>query len=266
MLTCKEITELATDFAEGHLAEAERRQFVAHLAGCHGCATWVRQLEATSMALGVLPEPRITAALQARLQDRFDAWAKERAAAGPAREAPRSSRARWRLTWTPALAIAAVFGLLVGLARSPSEMPFDWVVAVGLATVAAALVAFWRRVTLGFAAIAASSAVLAAVVTGGRGSLDGAAGLECLSTVGGVAALAAGAAWAVLRREPGEELGSAMGTWAVAGALASLAALQVACGTRSSLAHLLVFHVGGLLAVMALAHFATRLKAGMARG
>lgn len=266
MLTCREITELASDHAEGHLAEAVHRQVVAHLAGCPGCAAWVRQLAATSTALRSLPEPALPAALQASLLDRFDARTRARAAAGPAGAAPGSSRVGWRLAWAPALAVAAGFGLLVGLARRTSEAPFDWVVAVVLAAVAVALVVAWRRLTVGFAALAAASAVLAAVSTGGPGSLDGAEGLECLLAVGGMAAATTGAAWAVLRREPGEVLGSAMGTWAVAGALAAVAALQVACGAHSSLAHLLVFHVGGLLAVMAVAHLAARRSAGLARG
>ena len=261
MLTCREITELATDYAEGHLAEAQRSQFVTHIAGCHGCATWVRQLEATSTAMGILPEPELPAELQAALLDRFDAWAKARAAAS----APASSRASWHVTGVPALAIAAVFGLLVSFARRHSSAPVDWVVAFGLAAVAVALVIFWRRVTLGFAAIAASSAILSAVVTGGRGPLDGAGGLECLVTVGGVAALAAGAAWVAMRRETSEILGSAMGTWGVAAALASVAALQVACGIRSSLAHLITFHVGGLLVVIGVAHLGNVLSASTAR-
>jgi hypothetical protein len=158
-----------------------------------------------------------------------------------------------------------VFGLLAGLARRPSEAPSDWLVATGLALVAIVLVAFWRRVSLGFAAVGASSALLAAVLTGGHGALDGAGGLECLLTVGGVAALSSSAAWVVMRREPGTLPGSAMGTWAVAGALASVAALQVSCGTRSSLAHLLTFHVGGVLAVTSAAYFGARRRLETAR-
>jgi len=266
MLTCKEITELATDYAEGHLSGSDRQQFVSHLARCHGCATWVRQLEVTSRAVRAQPEPALPPALQAALLARFDGWVAERAAADRPREAHGPSRARWRLRWAPALAIVSVFGLLVGLARRPSEQPFDWVVAGGLATLAVALVLCWRRVTLGFAAMAASSALLAALVEGGQGSLDGARGLECLLTLGGVAALTTGAAWAVLRREPIDVLGSAMGVSAVAGALAAVAALQVACGGHPALAHRLVFHVGGLLSVVALAFLATRRSAGLARG
>ena len=67
------------------------------------------------------------------------------------------------------------------------------------------------------------------------------------------------------RRETSEIMGSAMGTWGVSGALASVAALQVACGIRSSLAHLITFHVGGLLEVIGVAHLGNFLNASTAR-
>lgn len=266
MPTCREITELATDFAEGHLAGADRDRFVAHVAGCRGCASWVRQLEAAARAASRLPAPELPRELQAALQDRFDAWVRERAPAGPTGAEPARSRSRGRFSPTPALAMAAGFGLLVGLARRPSGSPGDWAAAVALALVAAGLAALRRRVTAGFAAVAASAAVLAALLTGGRGSLDLPAGLECLLTVGGAAGGAVAAAWLLLRHEPGATVRSAAGAWAAAGALTAVAALQVACQAHGSLAHLLVFHVGGLLAVLAVALLGPRGHGSPARG
>lgn len=262
MLTCKEITELATDFAEGHLAEEVRRQFVAHVAGCHGCGEWVRQLTATSRAVGALPAPPLPAALEAALLAQFDGWARERATSTEAARAPQRPS---RLSLAPAAAAVLAFGLLLGMARSPSSLPADWLVAAGLLVVAVAVAVRWRRLTLGAAAVAAGSALLAAVATGGGGPLEAAEGLECVLTVCGTAAAAAGAGWALLRRRPDEELPAEVGAWAVAAALGALAALQVACGARSSLAHLLTFHLGGLLAVLVVAALAPRLLPRPAR-
>jgi anti-sigma-K factor RskA len=261
MLTCREITELATDFAEGHLADSERLRFETHVADCHGCAAWVRQMQATARAMGALPEPELPGALQAALLARFDAWSRQQVAARSSRAAQPVSGTTRRFTLTPAIAIVAAFGLLVGLARGSSGAPSDWLIAIGLVVVAVTLVALWRRVTLGFAAVAATASLLAAAASGRHGSLDGTGGLDCLLTIGGVAAGAAGAAWVVLRKEPGQILGSAMGAWAAAGALASVAALQVACRAPRSLAHLLTFHVGGLLAVIVAGYLAPRLLA-----
>lgn len=266
MLTCKEITELATDFAEGHLAEADWDLFVSHIAACRGCASWVRQMNATARAVGRLPAQELPRELQATLQARFDDWVGQRAPASPPSVAPAGTRGRGRFTLTPAVAMVATFGLLVGLARRPSGSPGDWAVAVALALVAAGLAALWRRVTPGFALVAASSSLLAALLTGGRGAVDLPGGAECLLTVGGAAAGAAAAAWLVLRREPGAILRSATGAWAAAGALAAVAALQVACRSHSSLEHLLTFHVGGLLAVLAAVLLVPRLHVGPARG
>lgn len=266
MPTCKEITELATDFAEGHLSEADRERFVSHVAGCSGCASWVRQMEATARAVGGLPAQELPRELQATLQARFDDWARARAGARPAGVVPAGTRGRGRFTLPPALAMGASFGLLVGLARRPAGSPGDWAVAAALALVAAGLAALWRRVTAGFAAVAAASSLLGAFLTGGRGSLDLAGGQECLLIVGGAAGGAAAAAWLVLRHDPGASWRSATGAWAAAGALTAVAALQVTCRTHSSLEHLLTFHVGGLLAVIAAALLAPRFHAGRAAG
>jgi hypothetical protein len=42
-----------------------------------------------------------------------------------------------------------------------------------------------------------------------------------------------------------------LGAWAVAGALAGDATLQITCSHHAALSHLLVFHAGGVLAVLA---------------
>jgi anti-sigma factor RsiW len=74
MLSCKEITELVTAYAEGQLSFADRLRFRFHIALCRGCRTYVRQLRATARALGQLPPPELPPGLEAELMRRFEGW------------------------------------------------------------------------------------------------------------------------------------------------------------------------------------------------
>ena len=74
MLTCKQITELVTAYAEGQLKLMDRIRFRLHIGMCPHCKVYVRQLQATAKALGKLPEPEIPPELQAELMRRFDNW------------------------------------------------------------------------------------------------------------------------------------------------------------------------------------------------
>jgi anti-sigma factor RsiW len=78
MLTCKQIAELATAYAEGQLDVADRLRFQLHLGLCANCRTWVRQLQATARALGKLPEPELPKELEADLLRRFEGWKAKR--------------------------------------------------------------------------------------------------------------------------------------------------------------------------------------------
>jgi anti-sigma factor RsiW len=78
MLTCKQITELVTDYAEGQLGLMARLRFWMHISMCSNCKTYVRQLKATAKALGKLPEPRIPQEMQDELMRRFDGWTARR--------------------------------------------------------------------------------------------------------------------------------------------------------------------------------------------
>ncbi|HET9553720.1 MAG TPA: hypothetical protein VFP50_12195, partial [Anaeromyxobacteraceae bacterium] len=60
----------------------------------------------------------------------------------------------------------------------------------------------------------------------------------------------AGVAWLVLRRGAAPLLRSTLGAWAVAGALAADAALQISCAEHGSAAHLVAFHLAGVLLVL----------------
>lgn len=74
MLTCKQITELVTAYAEGQLPFMDRLRFRLHIGMCSNCKTYVRQLQATAKALGKLPEPEIPLELEAELMRRFEGW------------------------------------------------------------------------------------------------------------------------------------------------------------------------------------------------
>jgi len=58
MLTCRELTELVTDYLEGRMGWRDRLRFQAHLGMCRHCRRYVRQMKATIAAAGRLePEP-----------------------------------------------------------------------------------------------------------------------------------------------------------------------------------------------------------------
>ena len=46
-LACRDVVELATEHFEATLASAQSRRFAAHVAGCRGCQTYLRQLRIT---------------------------------------------------------------------------------------------------------------------------------------------------------------------------------------------------------------------------
>ncbi len=247
MPTCKRMTEMATDRAEGHLGLLDRLAFDRHLARCDGCAAFVRQLEATRRAVSRLPDPEIPPGLDQALLAGFDAWA---AARPPSPPAP---RAAWRFSPWPPVGAAASLGLLLAFARHRSEAPGDWLLASALALAALALAALAGRFALGLAAAAVAAAVAAALAGGTGGALDPTTGAECLALELLAAAAVGGAAWLGARRNAGEVVRRALGAGGVAGALAADAALQLTCRAHQALSHALVFHAGGVLLAAALA-------------
>ena len=74
MLTCREITELVTAYAEGQLRLMDRIRFLLHIGMCRNCRTYVRQVKATTRALGELPPPEMPPELEAELLRRFENW------------------------------------------------------------------------------------------------------------------------------------------------------------------------------------------------
>jgi len=74
MITCRELTELVTDYVEGQLGLADRLRFQLHLGTCRDCRAYVRQLRATARALGHLPQQELPKGLEEELLRRFDGW------------------------------------------------------------------------------------------------------------------------------------------------------------------------------------------------
>src|SRR5262249_8081527 len=73
-LTCKELTELITDYLEERLPQSERTRFEEHLSGCRGCVTYLDQMRFTLKALGSQPQLEIPSAIQSDLLKAFRHW------------------------------------------------------------------------------------------------------------------------------------------------------------------------------------------------
>ena len=70
-LTCQELVELVTDYAEGTLAPADSERFEAHLAECEGCERYVLQMRKTVEIVGALCEDDLDPAARAALLGAF---------------------------------------------------------------------------------------------------------------------------------------------------------------------------------------------------
>jgi hypothetical protein len=249
-LTCKKTVELATERAEGALDAATRVAFDAHLEGCDGCRSYVRQLELTRQVLGRIPAPEVSPALEQAVMAGFDAWVKASAAPATPRAEPRPVRrfSRWGAIAIAGLGVAV---LLVTFANQRSRSPKDWIIAGGLAVAALAVSSVAGRLATGMVVAAVGAAIAAALVGGGEGTLAATLGAECLVTELVMAGMGATAAWVAVRRESRAVMRGALSAGAIAGALAADAALQIACPAHEALAHLLVFHLGGVVLVAA---------------
>lgn len=76
MLTCREMTELITDYLEKRLPLRKRLLFRMHIGMCRHCRAYLRQMKLTVRALGKLPELTIPDDVKAELLWRFQAWKK----------------------------------------------------------------------------------------------------------------------------------------------------------------------------------------------
>lgn len=71
MLTCKELTELVTDYTEGRLPLGRRLQMELHLGMCRSCRTYLRQMKATTALLSEVEPPPLDDATRLELEKRL---------------------------------------------------------------------------------------------------------------------------------------------------------------------------------------------------
>jgi predicted anti-sigma-YlaC factor YlaD len=74
MLSCKEITELVTEYLEGRMGLADRMRFQIHLGMCKHCRAYLRQMKATISVLGQLPDEPMPDDVRDELRKRFAEW------------------------------------------------------------------------------------------------------------------------------------------------------------------------------------------------
>ncbi len=90
MLTCRELTELVTDYVEGRLSLWDRVRFSLHVGMCPHCRAYVRQMQLTRDVLGRTPPLSLPEDVKAELLERFKDWMRDPTPAAPDAE-PRES-------------------------------------------------------------------------------------------------------------------------------------------------------------------------------
>ncbi|TMA18393.1 MAG: anti-sigma factor [Deltaproteobacteria bacterium] len=73
-MSCKEITELVTDYVEGRLSLGQRFRFQFHLGTCRHCRAFLRQMRTTIRLTGRLPDAAVPPSVEAELLARFRAF------------------------------------------------------------------------------------------------------------------------------------------------------------------------------------------------
>jgi predicted anti-sigma-YlaC factor YlaD len=74
MLTCRELTEVITDYLEGCMPLVRRLQFQFHLGMCGRCRAYLRQMRTTVRLLGRLPDEPMPADIAVEMLRRFRNW------------------------------------------------------------------------------------------------------------------------------------------------------------------------------------------------
>lgn len=146
--------------------------------------------------------------------------------------------------WPSMLATFVGGAALAAVAKQHSGHLHDWVEA-GAALALAVGLAYFARASRRFGAVgfAVGASFVLALVGAALPGLSPAIGLKCFLFELATATLPGAVAWRAGRR--GEKATIALA--AAAGALAGMAALHVACPVHEERAHLVVFHVGGVV-------------------
>lgn len=74
MLTCKQLTELVTEYLEGRMSLADRMRFQLHIGMCRHCRAYLRQMRQTIRTLGKLPDESVPPEVLDDLLCRFRSW------------------------------------------------------------------------------------------------------------------------------------------------------------------------------------------------
>ena len=73
-LSCQELVELVTDYAENALSVEDRARFEEHLDVCEGCRNYVEQMRATVAAVGRLRPADLSPEAEQALLGAFRGW------------------------------------------------------------------------------------------------------------------------------------------------------------------------------------------------
>lgn len=78
MLTCREVTELVTDYLERKLSFRDTMRFHMHVGMCRHCRAYLRQMKQTIALLGALPKDEAETAMAPEVREdllrRFRTW------------------------------------------------------------------------------------------------------------------------------------------------------------------------------------------------
>jgi anti-sigma factor RsiW len=73
-MACQEAVELVTDYLEGALSQAQRRQFEAHLAGCVDCPEYLAQIRAVIALAGSITPDDLTPRMRGEFISLYRRW------------------------------------------------------------------------------------------------------------------------------------------------------------------------------------------------
>lgn len=75
MLTCKQLTELVTDYMERRMSTGDVWRFRWHLVKCRGCRAYLNQVRMTRALVGQVAPPPPSPEVEAALRKAFASWA-----------------------------------------------------------------------------------------------------------------------------------------------------------------------------------------------
>ena len=88
MITCRELTDLVTDYLEGRLSWWQWLNFELHVGLCPACRSFFQQMRETRDAIGRLPPVEIPPEVERELLEKFRSWVPANSAAKPDGDPP----------------------------------------------------------------------------------------------------------------------------------------------------------------------------------